>query len=197
MLNQEKLNNARLASWLRFRAVDSSWTLFLDRDGVINMHLPGDYVKRVDEFIFLEGVPEALAALSHHFGRIIVVTNQQGVGKGLMSLSDLQKIHDFMSRTIQEAGGRIDAIYAATELASNDIHSWRKPDVGMALQAKIDFPEIEFSKSVMLGDSLSDMEFGKSMEMITLFKTSASRNPDESLCDYCLSSLTDLLEKPE
>jgi histidinol-phosphate phosphatase family protein len=197
MSDQEKSYKSPLASWLRFRGVDSSWTLFLDRDGVINLHLPGDYVKKVDEFIFLEGVLEAISALSEHFGKIIIVTNQQGVGKGLMSLEDLQQIHDFMLKNIQGVGGRIDAVYAATELVENDIHSLRKPKTGMAFQAKTDFPEIDFSRSVMVGDSITDMKFGKGVGMITIYKTTENSNPAGKLCDYCLSSLTDLLEKPE
>jgi len=56
--------------------IDKSWTLFLDRDGVINVRFPGDYVKRVDEFEFLPGVPEAIAKFSNLFGKVIVVTNQ-------------------------------------------------------------------------------------------------------------------------
>ncbi|MCS6819569.1 MAG: histidinol phosphate phosphatase, partial [Chitinophagales bacterium] len=74
--------------------VDKTWTLFLDRDGVINLHYPNDYVKSVEEFIFLEGALDAIRDLSRVFKRIIVVTNQQGVGKGLMSEADLDLIHE-------------------------------------------------------------------------------------------------------
>ena len=63
--------------------VDQSWTLFLDRDGVINERLMGDYVKTLDEFRFLEGAEEAIRLLSQKCGIVVVVTNQQGIGKGL------------------------------------------------------------------------------------------------------------------
>ena len=74
--------------------IDKQWTLFLDRDGVINRKLDNDYVKKIEEFSFLEGSQEAIATFNLLFGRIVVVTNQQGIGKGLMSKQDLKKVHD-------------------------------------------------------------------------------------------------------
>src|SRR5688572_23731927 len=86
-------------------------TLFLDRDGVINERIPGDYVKNWDEFIFLDGVLEALNILARKFNRIVVVTNQQGIAKGLMTEEDLNKVHQRMVLEIQESGGKIDKVY--------------------------------------------------------------------------------------
>lgn len=148
--------------------VDKSWTLFLDRDGVINERIVGGYVKKVEEFIFLDGVLEAIKKLSKIFGRIVVVTNQQGIGKGLMSKEDLKKVHDYMLSEVEKAGGRIDNVYFAPGLAAPD-NELRKPNIGMALQVQKDFTEINFSKSVMIGDSPSDMEFGKNAGMKTIF----------------------------
>lgn len=147
--------------------VDKSWTLFLDRDGVINVRFPGDYVKRVDEFVFLPGVPGAIAKLSKIFGRIVVVTNQQGIAKGYYSHEDLAAIHDFMKREVEKAGGKIDAVYYAPQLASEN-SPVRKPGIGMALEAKKDFPEIDFAKTVMVGDTGSDMQFARSAGMKAL-----------------------------
>src|SRR5437868_5123050 len=90
--------------------VDSSWTLFLDRDGVINKELPGDYVKRWEEFKFEPGVLEALSKLAELFPRIIIITNQRGVGIGRMTEDDLKSLHHQMIREINVAGGRIDDI---------------------------------------------------------------------------------------
>src|SRR3954471_3503398 len=149
--------------------VDKTWTLFLDRDGVINLHYPNDYVKRWDEFYFLEGVMDALKNLSEVFRRIIIVTNQQGVGKALMTQADLQFIHDEMLKEVRKYGGRIHAIYSATDLVENDIRQLRKPNTGMARKAKKDFPEIDFSKSIMVGDNITDMQFGRASGMITVF----------------------------
>ena len=168
---------------------DDSWTLFLDRDGVINERLIGDYVKTPDEFRFIEGVPEAIAELSRVFGRIIIVTNQQGIGKGLMTEEDLRIIHDIMISGIEEAGGRINKIYHAPHLERDD-SSLRKPNTGMALQAQKDFPEIEFNKSVMVGDGLHDMEFGRLLGMLRVFISPDPDPSNEDLSDFQFKSLT-------
>lgn len=149
--------------------IDKTWTLFLDRDGVINEEILGSYVTGCDEFEFCKGALTAMADLNHCFGNILVVTNQRGVGRGIMSLDQLKDVNRFMDEQVQEAGGRIDHIYACTALDETD-HN-RKPNCGMAHQAKEDFPEINFHKSIMVGNSLSDMEFGKRMGMYTIFIT--------------------------
>lgn len=143
---------------LRHLHINKDWTLFLDRDGVINRRLPDDYVKTTDEFEFLPEVPDALRKLAQIFGRIVVVTNQQGIGKGLMTEDDLTRIHDYMCSTIEENGGRIDKVYFSPHLKSEG-NARRKPGIGMALEAKKDFPEIDMEKSIMAGDSESDMRF--------------------------------------
>lgn len=152
----------------RLSHIDSGWTLFLDRDGVINVRFPGDYVKHAGEFEFIPGAKEAIAQLSRVFGRIIVVTNQQGIAKGFYSHDDLLAIHDFMTEEIDAAGGKIDAVYYAPQLAAEN-SPMRKPGIGMAVQAQKDFPEIDFSKSVMVGDSDSDMEFARRAGMKAFF----------------------------
>ncbi|MBK6620947.1 MAG: HAD family hydrolase [Saprospirales bacterium] len=148
--------------------IDSEWTLFLDRDGVLNRNIPGGYVCDWEEFEFLQGVLDAMAMLNSRFQRIFVVTNQQGVGKGLMTESDLSHIHDRMYESIRESGGRIDAIYYCPSMTYEDDFR-RKPSPGMALQAKTEFPEVLFSRSIMVGDSISDMEFGHRLGMKTVF----------------------------
>lgn len=165
--------------------VDKSWTLFLDRDGVINTRLEGDYVKSPDEFHFLPGVVNAISALSEYFGRVIVVTNQQGIGKGLYSHDDLAAIHRKMKDEVSHAGGRIDAVFYAPQLAAE--HSpMRKPGIGMALAAKQNFPEIDFSRSIMVGDTASDMEFARSAGI----KSVLCCNNDESIpADLRVASL--------
>ena len=149
--------------------IDKSWTLFLDRDGVINVESVGSYVTSWGEFKFHDGVLEALKSLSHVFGNIVVVTNQRGVGRGIMSMEDLREINKNMRASIAEHGGRVDKIYAATSVSDDD-HN-RKPNTGMGLQAQQDFPEIDFKKCVMIGNSLSDMEFGKKLSMYNVFLT--------------------------
>lgn len=146
--------------------IDFSTTLMLDRDGVINVHRPDDYVKSVVEFEFCHRALEALALLAKKFERIVVVTNQRGVGRGLMSQSDLCAVHEYMLAQVAQAGGRIDRIYCSTATDAADPR--RKPNVGMALEAKNDFPDIEFHRTVMVGDSAGDMEFGRRIGAATV-----------------------------
>ncbi|MFM7566664.1 MAG: D-glycero-alpha-D-manno-heptose-1,7-bisphosphate 7-phosphatase [Flavobacteriales bacterium] len=175
---------------IRLWGVDQAWTLFLDRDGVINRRILGGYVRNYDEFEFLEGVTDALRLAHHIFGRIVLVTNQQGVGKGLMSEGDLEELHQAMVTDIQIAGGRIDGIFAATELATAP-NNRRKPSPLMAHEAKERFPEIQFEKSIMVGDTNSDLTFGKRLGM----KTAWVRNDEKvnQIPDLVVSSLYDLI----
>ena len=143
--------------------------LFLDRDGVINVENVGSYITNWDDFNFCEGALRALKKVNKLFDKIVVVTNQRGVGKGIMTLENLREIHINMVTGINSEGGRIDKIYACTAVDDND-HN-RKPNIGMAIQAREDFPEIDFKNSVIVGNSLSDMEFGKRAGMHTVFLT--------------------------
>lgn len=163
-----------------FTRAHSATFLFLDRDGVINKHLPGDYVKNIEQFEFLPGVLDAIVKFNQFFSRIVIVTNQQGIGKNLYSEENLNEVHQFMVTKIKEAGGTIDAIYFCPSLEiENPI--CRKPNVGMGLQAQRDFPDIDFKQSVMIGDSMSDMQFGRNLGMFTVWISSDTKkefNPD-------------------
>jgi D-glycero-D-manno-heptose 1,7-bisphosphate phosphatase len=152
---------------MNFTTIDKSWTLFLDRDGVINGEKKDEYVLRLEEFIFFDGVLQALKILNEVFGVIVMVTNQKGVGKGLMTLDDLHSIHEHMTHEIISHGGRIDRIYYCTDL-DNDSPN-RKPQPGMGLQAQKDFPEIDFHKSIIVGNKLTDMQFGRALGCKTVF----------------------------
>ena len=168
---------------------DRSWTLFLDRDGVINRRIPGGYVRDFSEFVFLDGVLEALKIFSGIFGRIIVVSNQQGVGKGIMTGEAVEAIHDRMLKEVHDAGGRIDKIYYCPNL-EQDHHADRKPGIGMALKAKDDFPLVDFSRSVMAGDSPTDIEFGKNAGMLTVWLGDRPDGPGPSIqADFCFNDL--------
>ena len=152
---------------LALENVTRDWTLFLDRDGVLNHEKNNDYVLNWAEFRFYETVPEALALLNTHFRHIVVVTNQKGVGKGLMQPQDLTEIHNNMLAVIENAGGRIDKIYFCSDLSDDSPN--RKPQPGMAFQAKQDFPDIDFTKSIMVGNRPSDMKFGRNAGMHTVY----------------------------
>ncbi|MEO8174588.1 MAG: HAD-IIIA family hydrolase [Sediminibacterium sp.] len=152
---------------LDLKKIDRSWTLFLDRDGVINHDKDNDYIRDWNEFRFYDSTLEALAIIEKHFGRIVVTTNQKGVGKGLMSVADLDNIHANMLTRIKEKGGRIDKVYYCSDLSDDSAN--RKPNPGMAHQAKADFAEIDLSKSMIVGNRISDMGFGRNAGIYTVF----------------------------
>lgn len=169
--------------------IDSNWCIFLDRDGVINEKRDNDYVKCWEEFKFIPGSIEAIANFSNIFSFIGVVTNQRGVGLGLMKEFDLENVHLNMLEEIQKSGGKIDGIFYCIDVDSNSNN--RKPQIGMALQAKNKFPIIDFTKSIMVGDQFSDMEFGRNAGMINVFigKDSIRNSKTQSLVDYQFENL--------
>jgi histidinol-phosphate phosphatase family protein len=147
--------------------IDPSWTLFLDRDGVINKRIIEGYVRSWEQFEFMPGVQEALKILSNIFLKVIVVSNQQGIGKGIMTEREVIAVHEMMTKAIKDNGGRIDRVYFSPSLKEEN-SLYRKPNIGMALSARKDFPGIDFKKSVMVGDSESDMIFGRKLKMRTV-----------------------------
>jgi histidinol-phosphate phosphatase family protein len=155
---------------------------------VINEEVVGDYIRNWEEFIFRPGSLEAIVLLSPLFKRVFVVTNQRGVGKGLMTLDELHLIHTNMRSKIEAAGGRIDQVYYCTSTDNTDIN--RKPNPGMALQAKAEFPEIELSKSIMVGNMPNDMLFGRNIGALTIYlPTRAEEIPSPSTVDAAYKTL--------
>lgn len=152
---------------LTLSQIDKTWTLFLDRDGVINEDKEGSYIFTPDEFIFSPGAPALFKILTERFARIIVVTNQRGIGRNLMTVDTLNEIHRKMINGINNAGGRIDAIYSANSIHNDDL--LRKPNVGMFLQARKDFPAILPERSLMIGNNLSDMQFARNAGIYAVF----------------------------
>lgn len=148
--------------------INKDWTLFLDRDGVINVRIIDGYVTKIEEFEFLPNVIEALKIFKEKFKYIIVATNQQGVGKGIMKFEDVETVHQFMAQQVADNSGRIDKVYFCPQLKSVP-DNYRKPSPKMAYFAKNDFPDIDLSKSIMIGDMNSDIEFGKNAGMKTIF----------------------------
>jgi histidinol-phosphate phosphatase family protein len=162
--------------------------LFLDRDGVINCRLPGDYVKTPEDLSVFDFAGELLPVFKKYFDRIFIVTNQQGIGKKLMTELDLWFIHQKMLAEIDAEKKLIDAIYFCPHLAQEKC-SCRKPSVGMALKAKNDFPKINFAVSLMVGDSSSDILFGKNAGM----KTIAVGGLSDENADFTVKDLTEIV----
>lgn len=133
------------------------WTVFLDRDGVLNRKAPdGDYVKTPEEFAWLPGAREAICQLNIAGVLSVVVTNQRGIAKRLMTAEDVMRIHRRMQDELRELGGYLDGIYFCPHEVGQC--QCRKPDVGLFLQAQSDILDIDFSRSFVVGDSLADME---------------------------------------
>jgi D-glycero-D-manno-heptose 1,7-bisphosphate phosphatase len=133
------------------------FTVFVDRDGVINRKAPeGQYITTWSEFEFLPGAVEGLSLLKRAGWLVIVVTNQRGVALGRMTAKDLDEIHTNMCRHLATAGADPHAIYSCTH--DNGACECRKPQIGMFLQAQQQWPAIDFAMSAMIGDSPIDME---------------------------------------
>jgi histidinol-phosphate phosphatase family protein len=174
---------------LPLKQIDKTWTLFLDRDGVINHEKYQDYIHTWDEFKFYDGAKEAIKIFTEKFSHVIVVTNQKGVGKGLTKLDDLHTIHANMESEIAKAGGKIDAIFYCSDL--EETSPFRKPNPGMGLEALKQFPDIDVKKSIMVGNTISDMEFGRNLGTYTVFLPTT--RPDVDLKDKRIDAVCESL----
>jgi D-glycero-D-manno-heptose 1,7-bisphosphate phosphatase len=130
--------------------------LFLDRDGVLIENRP-DYVRVLDHVIFIPGALEALARFHQHRPewRIIVVSNQAGIGRGLIAPDTAEAINAEVRRRVAESGGHINAIYICPHRAAEDCDC-RKPKPGLLLQAAREWG-LDLAGSVMVGDSATDV----------------------------------------
>lgn len=170
--------------------IDHEWTLFLDRDGIINKEIIGGYILSKADFIFENGATDALQILSRLFQRIFVVSNQRGVAKGLMTKQALDELTEFMLLEIKEKGGRVDEVFYCTALHEDDL--MRKPNKGMALLAKDKYPEIAFTKSIMVGNMPSDMLFGRKIGAFTVYvPTRMDETPEPDSVDASFKTLLD------
>jgi D-glycero-D-manno-heptose 1,7-bisphosphate phosphatase len=153
------------ANWLSSRDLQ---TVFLDRDGVLNKKMPeGRYVTAWDEFRILPGVPEAIRRLNQAGLRVVVISNQRGVALGLYTVADVDAIHAEFQSVLKSYGAHVDGFYFCPhdEVGCN----CRKPQTGLFDQAVASFPTITAATSVMVGDSLSDIQFGDRLGMLTIF----------------------------
>ena len=167
----------------------SDWCLFLDRDGVINRRIVDGYVRSWSEFEFLPGALDAVRRLSGWAPRLVVVTNQQGVGKGLMTTDELAAIHGRMVREAGAVGGRIDAVLTCEHLAT-DSCSCRKPLAGMVTRWLEDHPDVDPRRSVVVGDASTDMEMGRALDAAKCVWIGPSGTHDQS-ADVAFATLGD------
>ena len=162
--------------------------IFFDRDGIINRKLDDDYVKIFGEFDFLGDFFEIYKYFENKDFLRIIITNQQGVGKGLMSERDLKDIHKKMNDEINKSGLTIfDDILFCTALASENSPR-RKPRAGMILEAAEKW-DIDLEKSWMIGDSESDIIAGNLAGCKTIFIGKEIPEP----CDYRFNGLKEFI----
>jgi D-glycero-D-manno-heptose 1,7-bisphosphate phosphatase len=156
------MEHTKTAGWGNVR------TVFLDRDGVINEKAPeSEYVRRVQDLKLLEGAAAAIARLNRAGARVLVVTNQRGVALGLYSEKDVLAIQAALKKKLAAEGAHLDGFFFCPH--DNETCNCRKPLPGLFEQARAECPEIEAANSVMIGDSLSDIEFGRAIGMRTIF----------------------------
>jgi D-glycero-D-manno-heptose 1,7-bisphosphate phosphatase len=142
--------------------------VFLDRDGVLNRKLPeGAYVSDWAQFEWLPGAVDAIARMNRAGLTVIVVSNQRGIALGRLTEAQLELIHSNMRSYLARHDARLDAIYHCPH--DNGQCNCRKPDTGLFEQAMKDFPQVKAESSVVIGDSLSDMQAGQRLGMKTIF----------------------------
>jgi D-glycero-D-manno-heptose 1,7-bisphosphate phosphatase len=143
-------------------------TVFLDRDGVVNKKMPeGEWVTCWSDFKVLPGGVQAIDALKRAGLRVIVVSNQRGIALSKFSEDDVQEIHSNFQQMLEAFGTQVDGFYFCPH--DRGQCNCRKPLPGLFEQAVADHPDIQAHTSVMIGDSKSDMEFGRGLGMMTVF----------------------------
>jgi len=157
--------------------------VFLDRDGTINVNNP-EYVYRIEDFKFIPGAIQALKKLSKTNYKIIIVTNQSGIGRGYYTKADLAKLHKWLLKRLREEKIRIDKIYYCPHLPEDNC-SCRKPKTGMIEKAAKDLG-LNLSKSWIVGDDPKDIEAGKEINLKTILIGGKVKNLKEAV-DVILS----------
>lgn len=158
-------------------------TLLLDRDGTINVHIIGDYVRKWENFEFIPIALDTMEYFAKHFKYIFIVTNQRGIGKGKYTEADLADVHQKMVAEIEKKGGRIDGIYYCTSLTEDDIR--RKPGRGMFDDILRDHPDVDPARTIMIGDGDVDRDFAKNCGIAFAKVDSLKR---EGNCQYWVNS---------
>lgn len=174
--------------------------VFLDRDGVINRKPPeGEYISDWKRFQLLPGVETAIAKLNGSNRRVIVVTNQRGIALNLYTGADVEALHEHLQRQLAEHGARIDAFYYCPH--DDNQCDCRKPQPGLFQQAVRDFPDVSPSNSVLIGDSICDIEWARNIGIPSIFivgsvETRKSGSAQAAaLADVVSSSLQDAIDE--
>ena len=153
--------------------------VFLDRDGVINVDLIGDYIKTWDEFRFEAGALEALRSLNDRGFKIVIISNQAGVGDGIFTEDALWEIHRRMVEELRENGITVSGTYYCLH-GKDEGCKCRKPETGLFEQAVKDF-KFDPRKTFFIGDKASDIEAGKRFGLRTIFVRTGHGKTNEAL----------------
>lgn len=148
--------------------------VFLDRDGVINKEKGNEYITSWAEFVFQPGVLTSLRQLTHAGIKIIVITNQSCIGRGIVSREAVEEIHQEMILTAAQHGGKIFAVYFCPH-RPEDRCSCRKPEPGLLLRAAKDL-SLELKGSYLIGNSLSDIAAGTQVGCTTFLIADGYKN---------------------
>jgi D-glycero-D-manno-heptose 1,7-bisphosphate phosphatase len=154
--------------------------IFLDRDGVIVENRP-DYVRTWSEVVFFPQALAALTKISNSPYKIVIVTNQSVVGRGLITLKVAEEINQKIFTTILQSRGRIDGIYMCPH-APTDKCTCRKPKPGLILSAASDL-DIDLNRSLLVGDALTDIQAGKAAGISKTMLVRTGRGEDQLKLD--------------
>lgn len=152
--------------------MDTNNAVFLDRDGVIT-HDPPHYAHRIDQLALIEGSGLAIKMLNDTRFKVIVITNQSGVAKGLYTENDIEIFNNGMIEQLKQVNAHIDAIYYCPHHPEAKMEKYRidcdcrKPNPGMLIKAEEKF-NIDFKSSFLVGDKWSDIEAGRSVGCKTI-----------------------------
>jgi D-glycero-D-manno-heptose 1,7-bisphosphate phosphatase len=154
--------------------------IFLDRDGVIIENRP-DYVRTWEDVVLIPGALQAIVNLKSSPYRLVIVTNQAGVGRGFLSLDTANQINARLVELINQAGGRIDGVFLCPHLPEDGCDC-RKPRPGMILQAS-ERLGLDLNRSILIGDALSDIHAGQSagIPQNMLVRTGRGRQQEQSM----------------
>ncbi len=163
--------------------------IFFDRDGVVNIRIVGEYITKPDEFKFWPDFVRLFKKVKEKGYLAIIITNQQGIGKGLMTSEQLAKTHDFMQQELKKVTAyKFDDIFFCSALAKEN-HPNRKPNPGMLLEAAEKY-DIDLKNSYFIGDSPSDVIAGYRAGCKTIMIGNEKPVPHET--DFHFVSIDDI-----
>lgn len=170
----------------------SKAAVFLDRDGTLNVDR--GYVHRIEDWEWIPGAIDAIAALGTAGFRVIVITNQAGIARGYYDEADMNNLHKMINRELEEHGTRIDEFYHCPhhpEFGAIRECDCRKPMPGMIDKARLDF-DIDLGRSWLVGDKASDIQAGLAAGVKSILVLTGYGNSDRALLgvnDICVTDL--------